>query len=250
VPIRQQPQRDRPDGRLFALLCREHETGVCAGNPRWERGGRRSISPVSAAATLATVVAVYVPAALTPGPNVLLIVRTASAGSRRAALCTASGVVVAGAVLATGAVLGLAVVFAQAPWLSHGLRLCCGLYLALLGVRLWRQADKVPTLMGVGTAADVPWAAFRRGLLVNLGNPKAAAFFGSVLTAALPPSEPLGLRFAAIAAIVTCSAAWHTTLALAFSAERARHVYLRAKPVLDRAVAGVLVTLGAVLAFG
>ncbi|MEC3976092.1 LysE family translocator [Amycolatopsis sp. H20-H5] len=199
---------------------------------------------MSAAATLGTVALVYVPAAVTPGPNFVLIAHTAAAGSRRAAVAVALGVVAAGGLLASVAVLGLGTLLASTPWLAHTLRIVCGLYLAYLGVQLWRHARDPEPVRVPGAAPPGWWTAFRRGALGNVTNPKAAIFFGSVLTATLPPTEPVVLKLAAIALIVVGSTAWHLGVALLFSSASVQKGYGRAKPSLNRVVGVILAALG------
>ncbi|SED00306.1 Threonine/homoserine/homoserine lactone efflux protein [Amycolatopsis tolypomycina] len=199
---------------------------------------------MSPAATLATVLLAYLPAAVTPGPNFVLIAHTAAAGTRRAAVAVALGVVVAGGLLAAVAVFGLGSLLARTPWLATALRVVCGAYLAWLGVRLWLRARAPDTAPPSGHGS-----AFRQGVVSNLTNPKAAAFFGSVLTATLPPAEPTAVKAAAVALIVTASAAWHLSVALLFSASSTQRWYARAKPALNRVVGTILVVLGLVLAW-
>jgi threonine efflux protein len=232
---------------------------------------------VTPAATLGTVLLAYLPAAVSPGPNFVLIAHTAAAGTRRAAVAVALGVIAAGGALAAVAVFGLGGVLARAPWLAAVLRVVCGGYLAWLGVRLWLRArepaDETPN-RGEETAppqaANDSFAApevpdesfatsekatrletpnpFRQGVVSNLTNPKAAAFFGSVLTAALPPAEPTAVKAAAVALILLTSTAWHLSVALLFSAPATQRWYARAKPALNRVVGTILVVLGVILA--
>ncbi|WP_326948204.1 LysE family transporter [Amycolatopsis sp. NBC_01307] len=198
---------------------------------------------MSPAATLGTVLLAYLPAAVSPGPNFVLIAHTAAAGTRRTAVSVALGVVAAGGLLAAVAVFGLGAVLARTPWLATALRVVCGAYLAWLGIRLWLRArapESAPPAARGG--------AFRQGVVSNLTNPKAAAFFGSVLTATLPPSEPAGIKVAAVALIVTASAVWHLSVALLFSAPATQRWYEHAKPALNRVVGTILVVLGVALA--
>ena len=198
---------------------------------------------MSSAAVLGTVLLAYLPAAVSPGPNFVLIAHTAAAGSRRAAVAVALGVVAAGGLLAAVAVFGLGSLLAREPWLATALRVACGAYLAWLGLRLWRTA-RAPE----SAPPDTRGNAFRRGIVSNLTNPKAAAFFGSVLTATLPPSEPTAVKAAAVALIVVASTAWHLSVALLFSSPATQRWYARAKPALNRVVGTILVVLGAALA--
>jgi threonine efflux protein len=198
---------------------------------------------VSPAATLGTVLLAYLPAAVSPGPNFVLIAHTAAAGSRRAAVAVALGVVVAGGLLAAVAVFGLGSLLARTPWLATALRVVCGAYLAWLGARLWLRARAPEAAAPAGHGN-----AFRQGVVSNLTNPKAAAFFGSVLTATLPPSEPTAVKATAVALIVVASTAWHLSVALLFSSPATQRWYAHAKPALNRVVGTILVVLGLVLA--
>ena len=195
------------------------------------------------AATLGTVLLAYLPAAVSPGPNFVLIAHTAAAGTRRAALAVALGVVAAGGLLAAIAVFGLGTVLAHTPWLATALRIVCGAYLAWLGVRLWLRARAPDSAPPAGHGS-----AFRQGVTSNLTNPKAAAFFGSVLTATLPPTEPTAVKLAAVALIVAVSTAWHLSVALLFSSPATQRWYAHAKPALNRVVGTILVVLGVTLA--
>jgi threonine/homoserine/homoserine lactone efflux protein len=158
-------------------------------------------------------------------------------------VAVALGVVAAGGLLAAVAVFGLGTLLAREPWLATSLRIVCGAYLAWLGIRLWWTA-RAPETTPPGARGN----AFRRGVLSNLTNPKAAAFFGSVLTATLPPTEPIAVKAAAVALIVVASGVWHLSVALLFSAPATQRWYARAKPALNRAVGTILVVLGFTLA--
>jgi threonine/homoserine/homoserine lactone efflux protein len=75
------------------------------------------------------------------------------------------------------------------------LRLAGGAYLVYFGLRALRDAvrrelrpDHHLAALPVGAPRLAPRAAFRRGLLSNLGNPKIAVFF----TTLLPPFVPTG----------------------------------------------------------
>ncbi len=198
---------------------------------------------MSAAAVLGTVLLTYLPAVVTPGPNTVLIAHTAAAGTRRAAVSVALGVIAAGGFLAAVAVFGLGTVLAHTPWLATAMHLVCGLYLAWLGIRMWLKAT-APTTAPKASGGN----AFRQGVFSNLTNPKAAVFFGSVLTATVPPAESLPVRVAAVLVVLVVSTTWHLTVALLFSSPATQRWYDRAKPTLNRVVGTLLVVLGLLLA--
>lgn len=197
---------------------------------------------------LAGVFAAHTLASISPGPNFLIVTQTAMSGSRAAAVATALGIATGAAVWSAAALLGLTVLFAQIPWLHAGLRLLGGIYLVVLGARLWRAADKPIARNAGDDVAHVAAAqAFRRGLFTNMTNPKAAIFYGSIFAAFLTPDLPRWVALAAVAIIVANSAAWHVMLACLFSHQRAQRWYRRARRTIDRVCGAGLALLGLLL---
>lgn len=165
---------------------------------------------------LAFGVAVYL-LALAPGPSALLVVQQALSGGRRAALWTTAGNSVGLLVWSAAAAVGLAGLVATSQTAYVALRLVGAAVLVVLGVRALlatgrgaRPADHLgprPTPRSSG-------AAFRLGLLNNLGNPKVAVFALSLL----PQFAPAGAAPATYALLALewalLAASWYVVLAL------------------------------------
>ena len=120
---------------------------------------------------------------VTPGPDTALTIRNTLGGGRRRGVLTSAGVATGQAVWALMASAGLAAVLSasQAAFLS--LRIVGAAYLAYLGLHsLLRAASRTDSVreqavrVGGSVASD-----YRQGLLSNLGNPKMAVFFLSLL---------------------------------------------------------------------
>lgn len=205
------------------------------------------MSPTS---TLLTIAAVHMAAMASPGPNVLLVTQTAMAHSRRRGLAVAAGVATGALVLATGAALGLGLLVGQVGWLRIAVQLAGGAYLIFIGVQTWRGANDPPPQPGAAPASGSLLRDFRRGLLTNLTNPKAAVFFGSILAPALDAGVSDAVRVAAVALIAINALWWHCLLAVVFSRPGVQRGYGRVKPVVDRVVGGLLTLLGARLGLG
>lgn len=119
---------------------------------------------------------------LIPGPDMAVILRSATRGSRAGA-AAAVGAQLGLCVHLALAVAGLSVVLARYPEALTAIRLAGGLYLLYLGGRLI-----VPTLRRAGSSAPSveengvsTRSAFGQGLFTNLLNPKAVLFFAAVL---------------------------------------------------------------------
>lgn len=191
---------------------------------------------------------VHLAAMASPGPNVLLVVRTALADSRRAGLQAAAGVAAGGAIWATAAAVGLGLLLAQASIAYDVLRVLGGMYLVYLGVRTVMSATRPLAPLRALPERSSAIHNWRRGVLTNLSNPKAAVFFVSIFATLLPPDASPGLRAIAVVVIVVDALLWHGLLAVVFSTDRARAPYARAKLWIDRCAGAVMVGFGLRLA--
>jgi threonine/homoserine/homoserine lactone efflux protein len=120
-----------------------------------------------------------------PGPDTALTIRNALLSGRRGGAFTALGVSTGQATWTVAASAGLAALLRASEPVFLALRLAGAAYLVLLGVQALRSAlRRDPTSHagdGPAPARLAPRAAFRQGLLSNLGNPKMAVFFTSLL---------------------------------------------------------------------
>ncbi len=130
---------------------------------------------------------------LAPGPDNLFILTLGATQGRRPALALAWGMSAGNAVHTAAVALGLAGLPAASPALYGALRVAGVLYLLWLAAQAFRAAARPP-----GAAASVAaptrlagglrW--FRRGLLMNLLNPKVLVFFLAFLPQFVPADSP------------------------------------------------------------
>jgi threonine efflux protein len=193
--------------------------------------------------TLLTVWLLHVAALVTPGANVLLVSHLAADGARRAAMHAAVGVSVGAAIWSSAAVLGVGALFAKAPALRLSLQAAGAAYLMYVAARMWRAPP--PSQEGIALLSR--YQAFRAGLLTNLANPKAALFFASIFTSALP-SHPCGALLAASIGLVLANAlGWHLLLAFLFSRPAVQDWYASRRAVLSRGAAVIIGAFGLAL---
>lgn len=181
---------------------------------------------------------------VTPGPDTGLIVRNALFGGRRDGILTAAGVVTGLATWAVAASTGAAALLQASAPAFLALKFAGAAYLAYLGahslVRALRtRVDAVPC----GPRPSAP--AYRQGLISNLGNPKIAVFFVSLLPQFTPGGHAsfasmlvLGLVFSAMGLV------WLTGYAVLVA--RARAFFRRGAVArwLDGLTGVVLLALG------
>ncbi|HSB37607.1 MAG TPA: LysE family translocator [Gaiellaceae bacterium] len=192
------------------------------------------------AAQLAAFLGVSAVVIVTPGQDTALTIRNTLLGGRGGGVATAAGVVSGQLVWALAASAGLsAVLLASAPVFT-AIRIAGAAYLVALGARALAAA-----IRGAHDAAEPAGARrrapYRQGVLSNLGNPKMAVFFTSLL-------PQFGSSFAGMlvlgAVFASLTLAWLSVYAVAVA--KATGV-LRRPPVrraLDALTGLALVALG------
>jgi len=188
---------------------------------------------------LVAVAVVHWVATAMPGPNVLLVLRTAITRSRRDVGALILGIAVSDGLWAVAAMIGLSVLFARTPWLYQLVRVGGAGYLVYLGVETWRSA--ADELAEVDTK---PGNAFGTGLLANFTNPKTVVFFASIFASTLPLRPSLGLRAGVIVVMVFNAVWFHGLLALLCSQPRMQQLLRRIKQRLDRVTGALLAAFG------
>ena len=181
---------------------------------------------------------------VTPGQDTALTIRNTVAGRRRAGVLTAFGVATGQLAWALAASVGLtALLVAWQPGFV-ALKLAGAAYLVYLGVRALVDAVR-GRQHGLPAGKRLPpGAAYRQGVLSNLGNPKMAVFFTSLLpqfAGANPSFADLLLPGLVFAAMTT---AWLSGYAAVVAAAGD---LLRRSPVrrtLDALTGTALVALG------
>jgi len=191
---------------------------------------------------------------VTPGPDTALTIRNTLIGGRRAGVFTAIGVVWGQATWTLAASAGLVALLRASAPAFLALKLAGAAYLVFLGATSLVQAlrkTRVDPTRAVVSMVDrpSPLSALRQGLISNLGNPKIAVFFTTLLPQFVPPN---GNRFPAFVllglAFVTMTLSW--LVAYSFLVARAGDFLSRVgiRRTLEGITGGILVALGVRLA--
>lgn len=118
-----------------------------------------------------------------PGPNLLAVIAAAFGQGRRAGLFVALGVATAIFIWMGLAAFGLASLFARFPVSLLVLQLLGGAYLSYLSVNaLVRSRRGIAQVVQVDSSGWSALGAWRRGLAVNLTNPKSGMMWAMVAT--------------------------------------------------------------------
>lgn len=200
--------------------------------------------------SLVAFVAVSAIVICTPGQDTALTIRNTLSGGRRSGMATAAGVSLGQLCWTVAASAGVVALLTASEPVFRALKLAGAAYLAYLGLQsLWAALARRTRVHTV--RADVPLSprrALRQGALSNLGNPKMAVFFASLL----PQFAPEGsASFAVLLALgllfCTLTFVWLALYAVAV-ARLGRFMTATVRRALDAITGAVLVALGLRLA--
>ena len=179
---------------------------------------------------------------LTPGPNMAWLALLSVERGRIAGLAAVAGVGLGLLLLGLAAGFGLGTLIAENRWLYETLRWAGIAFLIYLAWDSYRESRKPLEARGTGDRLAV---FFRRGLVTNLLNPKAALFYVTVLPNFIDAGRPvIGQSLMLTGVYVAIATAVHAAIALAggqlqplFATDRARRVLGMVGAVLLLAIA-------------
>ncbi|HEV7327503.1 MAG TPA: LysE family translocator [Bosea sp. (in: a-proteobacteria)] len=202
--------------------------------------------------TLASFLAYVGVAALvicTPGPDTALTIRNTLFGGRTGGVLTALGVATGLSIWALATSLGLVALLVASEPVFRAIQYAGAAYLIYLGIMALREAFRHSSASSVTAELPpprrlAPAIAYRQGLISNLGNPKIAVFFASLLPQFAAGSGSfttlflLGLVFAAMTLL------WLSAYALVVA--KAGDVLRRSqvRRVIEAVTGGLLLALG------
>jgi threonine/homoserine/homoserine lactone efflux protein len=195
---------------------------------------------------------------VTPGPDMLLVLRNGLRGGSRTAWFTGLGCCAGISLHATAAVLGLSAVLAASATAYSVVKLAGAAYLAYLGVRMLLSALR-PAAQDTGAVALQEMAssvgtlgrgaAFRQGLFTNVLNPKIALLFLTLLPQFVGAGEPRLRTTAMLAAIfLGLAVVWWRLFTLALGPISQVLRTARVRRVLDGVAGTAMLAIGAKVA--
>jgi threonine/homoserine/homoserine lactone efflux protein len=201
---------------------------------------------------------------VTPGPDLLLVLRNGLRCGRRAAWFTGLGCCAGISMHAAAAVLGLSAVLAASASAYTVVKLAGAGYLIYLGLRMLTSAVRyreamVPEESAPSDSADrtapvtaglTTGSAFRQGLLSNLLNPKIALLFLTLLPQFVGVDEPRLRTTATLAAVfLLIAVVWWRLFTLALGPVARLLTGVRTRRLLDGAAGTMMIGIGVRVAF-
>ena len=193
-----------------------------------------------------TFLSVFTFAIVSPGPNFILVTNTTLADSRRAGLFTALGVATGSGLFALAGLVGLLVLVHSIPHFPLIMRFVGGGYLAWIGFDMLRSCRCNVSLNTITRSGDSSssFVFYRTGLLTNLTNPKAWAFYLSLFALVMTPNFPLWGKVVLNVSMFLISWIWYATVAVLISSRTFQPIFLSWKPMIQGVLGVLLMALG------
>lgn len=184
-------------------------------------------------------------ALMSPGPNVLAVIGTSMAVGRKQGIALAVGVGF-GTFLWVGlAVMGFTAVMTQYAAVMFAIKMLGGGYLIWLGAKVLRSAASVRDVSEKAIRLESTAAYFRRGVTVQMSNPKAALAVLAIVSIGVQKDAPLWVGGSLVIGATVLSVGGHVLYALAFSTRPMVVLYGRARRYIEAALGTFFCVMGA-----
>lgn len=193
--------------------------------------------------SLLLVVGVTTLCMLSPGPDMVLVMRNTLLRDRRYGALTALGVLTGNMFHIGYCTLGIAWLLSRSQLAYDILRYASASYLVYLGIQGLRsnQAARVES----GTEATPHSSAYWQGLLNNLLNPKGSLFYLGVFTQLITPDTSLPDTIVLIGAMISVSTLFWILFIQTLHRAPVRALLTRSRVTIDRVFGVVLIALAA-----
>ncbi|MGL4494986.1 MAG: LysE family translocator [Beijerinckiaceae bacterium] len=131
--------------------------------------------------------------AVTPGPGIFYVAARTLAGGRAEGMASSFGTGLGGLVHVLAGALGVSAIVMASAQAFTVMKIIGAVYLLWLGYKTIREARQ--PIADVAAESTGAGPAFRQGILVEMFNPKTAAFFLAFIPQFIDPSAHVALQF-------------------------------------------------------
>lgn len=202
---------------------------------------------------LASLMAIFSFAIVSPGADLAMVMRQAIVHGRRQAIVTSFGIGTSLMFHVTYTILGLGLIISQSVYLFNIVKWFGVAYLIYIGVKSLRASK---TDMTVTTTAgeelrlseQSAFKAFTLGFAANALNPKPVFFFLSIFSTVVGAHTPIAIKFGYGLVMASCLIVWFIAVSMFMTTPRMRAAFGRASQWIDRTSGVVFIALGIKLA--
>ncbi|MEE9336047.1 MAG: LysE family translocator [Granulosicoccaceae bacterium] len=175
-------------------------------------------------------------ALMSPGPNIMAVIGTSMGVGRKQGIALALGVGSGTFLWVSLAVLGFTAVISKYAIVMMTLKVLGGLYLLWLGYKALRSAASSKEVNTTVVSLESRTAYFRRGLTVQMTNPKAAMATLAIVSIGVHAGAPMWVGSSIVFGATFLSMCGHIMYALAFSTRPMVVLYSRARRYIEAAL--------------
>jgi threonine efflux protein len=183
---------------------------------------------------------------MSPGPNVLAIMGTSMSVGRPQGLALGLGVAAGSFCWAMVTATGLSAVLANVAVALTAIKIAGGLYLLWLAYKAFRSAASTRDVSAT-TLTNAPITSlgfFRRGLTIQMTNPKAALAWIAIISLGIQADAPLWVAAVIVIGTTILSIVIHTLYAVLFSSAPMVRMYAQARRLIQGALGAFFVFAG------
>lgn len=202
---------------------------------------------------LASLMAIFSFAIVSPGADLAMVMRQAIVHGRRQAIITSFGVGTSLMFHVTYTILGLGLIISQSVYLFNIVKWFGVAYLIYIGVKSLR-ASKTDMTVAVAAGHEPRQSeqsavkAFTLGFAANALNPKPVFFFLSIFSTVVGAHTPIAVKFGYGLVMASCLIVWFIAVSMFMTTPRMRAAFGRASQWIDRTSGVVFIALGIKLA--
>jgi len=189
-------------------------------------------------------------AAVSPGPDFLVVSKNSLAHSRTAGMWTALGVGSALLVHVTYTLIGIGLIISNSILIFSIIKILGAIYLIWLGCNiLWSKSEHQILVSEAAPTYKAPLTAFKEGFLTNVLNPKATVFFVSIFTQFVSPGLPKIIQAAYGIEVAIIVALWFVALSAMLTMSLIKNKLGIVQNKLMKVMGVALILLGVKVAF-
>ncbi len=194
------------------------------------------------------IVGVTVLVMITPGPDMVIVMRNALGGGRAAGLKTSAGIVLGNLVHITYCAVGIGWLISQSIVAFSILKYAAAAYLIYLGIQSIRASrlKRLDPDAAVAVSQNTKW--FAQGFVNNILNPKGSLFYLGVFSLVITPETPIATTGLLVALMVAISALFWLGFVATLDTQLVRRFFQRGQKALGWVFGGLLIGLGLRLA--
>jgi RhtB (resistance to homoserine/threonine) family protein len=192
---------------------------------------------------ISVIVSVTLLVMVSPGPDMVLVLRNTFVSGRRAGLQTSMGILSGNLIHITYCMLGIGLLISQSILAFSAFKYAAAAYLIYLGIISFRSGAKTLDTNGVdGLRSHRRW--FVQGFVNNVLNPKGTLFYLGVFTIVITPETSASAKLVLTAIMMLVSASFWLFFVYTLDRPSIRGFIDRSQQTVNRIFGVLLILLG------